>query len=118
MFGRRNTVLVISRSLLLQLPMPSDPITPSQVWRSVPALVLNSPVCTWCCRNNTVQIIVEPVFDFIWVGHRRRISTTKAIQHLSLDMTPGSDAIHADIYKVGGQPMEEKLTCGGRRLSH
>ena len=32
-------------------------------------------VCTECCSNNTVQIIVEFVFDFIWVGHCRRIGT-------------------------------------------
>ena len=30
--------------------------------------------------------------------------------HLSSDKAPGSDAIPADIYKAGGQPMAEKLT--------
>ena len=67
------------RKLLLHLPLPSDPITPSQVWWSVPTLALKSPrdelVCTGCCRNKTVQIIVELVFDFILVGHRRCIGT-------------------------------------------
>ena len=32
-------------------------------------------VCTGCCRNNTVQIIVELVFCFILVGHQRRIGS-------------------------------------------
>ena len=52
--GRRKTVLVISNScsahflkrrspLLLHFPTPSDPITPSQVWWSVPTLALKSP---------------------------------------------------------------------------
>ena len=30
---------------------------------------------TGCYKNNTVQIIIEIVFDFIWVCHRRRIGT-------------------------------------------
>ena len=53
-FGRLKTVLVISRScsahflrsrrpLLLHLPTPSEPITHSQVWWSVPTLALKSP---------------------------------------------------------------------------
>ena len=52
--GRRTTGLVISNScsahflkrrspLLLHFPTPSDPITPSQVWWSVPTLALKSP---------------------------------------------------------------------------
>ena len=52
--GRRKTVLVISNScsahflkrrspLLLHFPTPSDPITPFQVWWSVPTLSLKSP---------------------------------------------------------------------------
>ena len=38
------------------------------------------------------------------------IETIKAIQHLSSGKAPGSDAIIAEIYKAGGQPMAEKLT--------
>ena len=49
-----KTVLVINKScsahflrskrpLLLHLPTPSEPITPSQVWWSVPTLALKSP---------------------------------------------------------------------------
>ena len=51
--GRRKTVLVISNAcsahflkrrspLLLHFPTPSDPITPSQVWWSVPTVALKS----------------------------------------------------------------------------
>ena len=36
--------------------------------------------------------------------------TTKAIQHLSPDKAPGADAIPAEIFNAGGQPMAEKLT--------
>ena len=82
--GRRKTVLMISNScsahflkrrspLLLHFPTPSDPITPSQVWWSVPTLALKSPrrmfVCPGCCRNHRIQIIIALVFNLIWVGH-------------------------------------------------
>ena len=82
--GRRKTVLVISNScsahffkrrspLLLHFPTPSDPITPSQVWWSVPTLALKSPrrmfFCPGCCRNYRILIIIELVFNLIWVGH-------------------------------------------------
>ena len=36
--------------------------------------------------------------------------TRKAIQHLSSGQAPGTDAIPAEVYKVGGLPMAEKLT--------
>ena len=36
--------------------------------------------------------------------------TRKAIQHLSSGKAPGSDAIPAEVYKIGGLPMAEKLT--------
>ena len=53
-FGSLKTVLVITKScsahflrsrrpLLLHLPTTSEPITPSQVWRSIPTLALKSP---------------------------------------------------------------------------
>ena len=73
-FGRRKTVLVFRNScsahflkrrspLLLHFPTPSDPITPSQIWWSVPILALKSPrrmfVCPGCCRNHRIQIIIE-----------------------------------------------------------
>ena len=48
--------------------------------------------------------------------------TRKAIQHLSSGKAPGADAIPAEVYKAGGLPMSEKLSCfnacGGRRLCH
>ena len=48
--------------------------------------------------------------------------TRKAIQHLSSGKAPGTDAIPAEVYKAGGLPMAEKLSCfnacGERRLSH
>ena len=60
--------------MLLHFTTSSDPITPSQVWWSVPTLALKFP------RNVTlsvlgaaeitdIQIIIELVFDIIWVGH-------------------------------------------------
>ena len=67
--GRRKTVLVISsscsahfvkrrKSLLLHFPTPSVPITPSQVWWSVPTIALKSPrrmfVCPGCSRNHRI----------------------------------------------------------------
>ena len=36
--------------------------------------------------------------------------TRKAIQHLSSGKAPGTDAIPAEVYKIGGLPMAEKLT--------
>ena len=36
--------------------------------------------------------------------------TRKAIQHLSSGKAPGTDATSAEVYKVGGLPMAEKLT--------
>ena len=36
--------------------------------------------------------------------------TTKAIKLLPSDKAPGSDAISAEIYKAGGQPMAGELT--------
>ena len=48
--------------------------------------------------------------------------TRKAVQQLSSGKAPGADAIPAEVYKAGGLPMAEKLSCftvcGGRRLSH
>ena len=89
--GRWKTVSVISNScsahfikrkspLLLHFPTPSDPITPSQVWWSVPTLALKSPrrmslSVRGCCRNHRIQIIIEPVFNLIWVDHYEYIGT-------------------------------------------
>ena len=46
----------------------------------------------------------------------------KAVQQLSYGKAPSADAIPAEVYKAGGLPMAEKLSCftvcGGRRLSH
>ena len=82
--GRRKAVLVISsscsahflkrrRPLLLHFPTPSVPITPSQLWWSVPTLALKSPrrmfVCPRCCRNHRIQINIELYFNLIRVGH-------------------------------------------------
>ena len=36
--------------------------------------------------------------------------TVKAIKLLSCGKAPGSDAIHAEIYKAGGSPVAEKLS--------
>ena len=38
------------------------------------------------------------------------IETRKAVQHLSSDQAPGTDAIPAEVYKAGGLPMAEKVT--------
>ena len=76
-FGSLKTVLVINkscsahflrsrRSLLLHLPTPSEPITPSQVWWSVPTLALKSP------RRVSLSVLI---FHLIRVGHRRCIGT-------------------------------------------
>ena len=101
--GRRKTVLVINNlcsahflkrrsPLLLHFATPSDRITPSQVRytfrssHSFPGLVVcahsgnevpeeDEFVCPGCCRNHRIQIIIEPVFNLIWVGHCRCIGT-------------------------------------------
>ena len=39
-----------------------------------------------------------------------QFSKRKAVQQLSSGKAPGADAIPADVYKVGGLPMAEKLT--------
>ena len=36
--------------------------------------------------------------------------TRKSIQHLSFGQAPGADAIPAEVYKIGGLPIAEKLT--------
>ena len=38
------------------------------------------------------------------------LETQKASQHLPSGKAPGADAIPAEIYKAGGQPMAKKLT--------
>ena len=48
--------------------------------------------------------------------------TVKTIKLLSSGKDPGSDAIHAEIYKAGGPPVAEKLTeyftlCGEKKSS-
>ena len=66
---RRKTVLIISNSycahflkrrrpLLLYFPTPSAPITPSQVWWSVPSLALKSPRRMSCLSRvlQTLQV--------------------------------------------------------------
>ena len=68
--GRRKTVLVISNScsahflkrrslLLFHFPILSDPITPSQVWLSVPTLALKSPR-RWVCLSGVLQKSQNP----------------------------------------------------------
>ena len=90
-FGSIKTVLVINRScsahflrsrrpLLLHLPPPSEPITPSQVWKSVPTPALNSPRRISLSVRGIAEIvlakvIIELIFHLPRVGHRRCIGT-------------------------------------------
>ena len=55
--------------------------------------------------NRLPQVEFNILFDEFPVTE-----TTKAIQHLSSGKAPGSDAVPAEIYKAGYQPMAEKLT--------
>ena len=69
-FGSLKTVLVINKScsahvlrsrrpLLLHLPTPSEPITPSQVWRSVPTLALKLPKRMSLTVRGVAEIILS-----------------------------------------------------------
>ena len=90
-FGSLKTVLIINKScsehflrsrrpLLLHLPTPSEPITPSQVWWSVRTLALKSPRRMSLSVRGVAEIIlsnshIELIFHLIRVGHRRCIDT-------------------------------------------
>ena len=79
LLGRRKTVLVIRRScsahflrskrpLLLHFPTPSGPITPSQVWWSVPTLALKSP--------RRISLSVRGVAEiYMYIGMRYEYAT-------------------------------------------
>ena len=72
----------------------------------------------------------ETIFER-WTEHfnsmlNRQLSineeTRKAVQQLSSCKAPSADAIPVEVYKAGGLPMAEKLSCftvcGGRRISN
>ena len=85
-FGSLKTVLVINKScsahflrsgrpLLLHLPTPSEPITPSLVWWSVPTLALKSQRRMSFSVRGVAEIILSKSSHLIRVGHRRCIGT-------------------------------------------
>ena len=83
--GRRKTVLVIScscsahffkrrRPLLLHFPIPSVPPHSFSVslvcaYSSIEVSQEDAFVFLGCRRNYRIQIIIELVFNLIWVGH-------------------------------------------------
>lgn len=87
--GRQRTVLVMrrpcsqyvwSRPILLHLPTPCFPITPSQVVVFRPTLALKVKkngelVGVGDGVDDIVDILIELVFSLIWVGQSRSINT-------------------------------------------
>ena len=71
--------------------------------------VINRPSTT-CINDNAINRLPQVKCNVLLDEFPVVTETTKAIQHLPSKKAPGSDAIPADIYKAGGQPMAEKLT--------
>ena len=91
--SRRKTVLVISNSCSAHFLKSSKSIAVALPYtfrsnHSFPGLVFcvhsgievpkeDEFVCPGCCRNHRIQIIIELVFNLIWVGHCWCIGTYK-----------------------------------------
>ena len=69
--------------------------------------VLNRPSSF---NENAINRLPQIECNFLLDGISTVTETRKAIQHLSSDKGPGTDAIPAEVYKAGGLPMAEKLT--------
>ena len=78
-----------SRPLLLQLPTPCIPITPSQETPSQPTLALKSPIMMSFISigysgDGSVQVFIELVLGLIWVSHGGGIGADNGGELLSM----------------------------------
>ena len=87
-------------------------------WEGGQNILIVCSICTWQCYQRIARIECNVLLD----ESPTVTETRKAIKHLSAGKAPDADAISAKVFKGGGLPMAEKLTCfnacGGRRLSH
>ena len=73
-------------------------------------------------NDNAINRLPQVVCNVLLDAFPTVTETRKAIQHPSSGKAPDTDAIPAEVYKAGGLPMAEKLSCfnacGETRLSH
>ena len=73
-------------------------------------------VCTECCRAYTARIIIELVFNFIWVSHRRRIGINDGCRYFATQRKSQWHKVVIDAFWKSGE-FTDNVCFGGESYS-